>query len=107
MSGYFDRKGQPMTMEEWSRAYSDMEYKRVALTKLPDGKEVSTVWLGLDHSFGGALPLFFETMVFPGDGTGRDLDAARYSSEEEARVGHAAMVERWSHPQPTQPGGDA
>lgn len=52
----------------------------------PFGARVSTVWLGLDHGFGNAKPLIFETMVF--DRHGHDVYQARYSTEEEARIGH-------------------
>jgi len=84
-----------MSMLEWSAKFNDMDYKRVALDELPNGYRVSTVWLGLDHSFGGATPLIFETMVFPADGWG-DEDCARYSTEAEAIDGHAAMVAKWT-----------
>ena len=52
---------------------------------------VSTVWLGLDHSYDGGPPLIFETMVFGG---GLDLEMERYSTEAEALAGHAAMCAR-------------
>lgn len=38
--------------------------RRVAEDKLPNGKWVSSVFLGLDHSFGGSRPVLFETMIF-------------------------------------------
>ncbi len=55
---------------------------------------VSTVWLGLDHRFGGpGSPIIFETMSFskhkpPGH---EDL-TWRYSIEAEARAGHERAV---------------
>ena len=60
-----------------------------------DGKWVSTVWLGLDHGFHGGKPIIFETMVFDKEGTGEDLDQDRYTTEQQAREGHAAMVKKW------------
>lgn len=54
-----------------------------------DGVKVSTVFLGLDHSFGEGPPLLFETMVFGGS---HDQDMDRYSTIEEAKAGHVAMV---------------
>jgi hypothetical protein len=97
-SVYYDRKGNPITMEEWCEALRggepNADPRRVALDVFPKGR-VSTVWLGLDHSFDNSLlPLIFETMVFPSDGFA-DEDMDRYASEEEARAGHKAMVERW------------
>lgn len=96
-SGYYDRQGHPMTLEEWAQSYKTRgAQKRVAETTLPDGKWVSTVWLGLDHSFGDGPPLIFETMVFESQDHLSDLDCNRYSTEAEALAGHAAMVEKWS-----------
>jgi hypothetical protein len=83
VSTYYDRSGQPMEMMEWVRAFEDIDDRVVDFTLAADGGEVSTVWLGLDHSFGAGPPLIFETMVFGGP-----------STEEEAKAGHAAMVER-------------
>lgn len=58
---------------------------------------MSTVWLGIDHaSFGGCEPLIFETMVFTSEDDFTDIDCMRYSTEEEARAGHLAMVAKWS-----------
>jgi hypothetical protein len=91
----FDRQGQPMELMEWARAMENQEYKRVAETTLPDGKWVSTVWLGLDHNFGGGPPLIFETMVFESPSGDGSLDQDRYSTEAGARAGHEAMVAKW------------
>lgn len=49
---------------------------------------VSTVFLGLDHSFGQGPPLLFETMVFGGE---HDGDMDRYSTWKEAEQGHKMM----------------
>lgn len=73
----------------------DIKYRRVAETTLPDGKWISTVWLGLDHSFDVDRPLIFETMVFPKSGDYGELDMDRYSTEEEAKKGHKKMVAKW------------
>jgi len=59
---------------------------------------VSTVFLGIDHSFGHSEPLWFETMVFRADSSGEmkgreDYEQWRYSTIEEARFGHKAAVE--------------
>ena len=53
---------------------------------------VSTVFLGLDHSFGAhGPPVLWETMVFGGL---LDGEMARYTSKADAQAGHLAMVER-------------
>jgi hypothetical protein len=84
-----------MTLEEWSIRFEDMDYQRIAFTDLPGNRHVSTVWLGLDHSFGERLPLIFESMAFQETGTPvrEELDCKRYSTEAEARTGHEAMVQ--------------
>ena len=61
----------------------------VAQTTLPKGVRVSTVFLGLDHSFGGGKPILFETMIF--GGKYNDYQE-RYSTWEEAEVGHKKAV---------------
>lgn len=87
----------------------DIDYKRVAETTLPDGKWVSTVWIGLDYNlYGMGKPLIFETMVFSGKdvekeflgkkrlGLGEELDVERYSTLKEAEKGHKRMVRKWT-----------
>lgn len=51
-----------------------------------DGVRVSTVFLGLDHSFGAGPPVLWETMIFGGD---HDEYQERYTSYEDAVEGHA------------------
>jgi hypothetical protein len=112
---YFDREGKPMSTYQYMKKPRD--YKRVALTKVGQ-YNISTVWLGLDHSFGHGPPLIFETMIFwelevpeeinldlpsiggmPGfkfhrtQKTGWDDYCDRYHTEAEAIAGHAAAVE--------------
>ena len=58
------------------------------------GGFVSTVWLGLDHSFGDGPPLIYETMVFPPHSYD-DLKCDRYPSRKAATIGHTTAV-RWA-----------
>jgi hypothetical protein len=53
---------------------------------------ISTVFLGLNHSFdaGTNKPLLFETMIFGGE---LDGDMWRYSTWEEAEEGHEKAVQ--------------
>ena len=93
---WYDRQGKPLTcIREIERLLTDISYKRIAETTLPDGKWVSTVWLGLDHGLGIGRPQIFETMVFPVRGSGEDLDCKRYVTEAEALEGHSRMVCKW------------
>jgi hypothetical protein len=61
---------------------------------------VSTVFLGLDHSFGGGPPLLYETMVFGGP---LDGEQERYSTRAEAEAGHATMLARVTEHSPDTP----
>jgi len=91
---YYDKAGQPLELMEWAKLVENTEYKIVCQDTLPNGKWISTVWLGLNHSFGEGLPLIFETMVFPKKGDWSDQDCDRYSTIEEAIAGHEAMVKK-------------
>lgn len=50
---------------------------------------ISTVFIGIDHSFGDGPPLFFETMVFGGP---HDQYQTRASTWDEAEKQHAEAV---------------
>jgi len=50
---------------------------------------VSTIFLGLDHNFGGGKPILFETMIFGGK---HDQYQERYHTWEEAEKGHKKAV---------------
>jgi hypothetical protein len=53
---------------------------------------VSTVFLGIDHAFGGGVPILFETMVFS-DGTSvEDIGMRRCSTWEGAEKQHREIV---------------
>jgi hypothetical protein len=88
MNDKYDKLGNPIDFMTWAKLREDKSYKRVALDRVGEA-EVSTVWLGLDHNFGGGPPLIFETIVFGGE---RDQDCQLYSTEEQARAGHARIV---------------
>lgn len=71
----------------WARTYEDFSKRRVARTEEGD-TYVSTVFLGLDHSFDyshGHIPILFETMIFGGE---HDLYQERYATWAEAEAGH-------------------
>ena len=97
---YFKRDGTPYTgknaLLDWGRDMGNPVYKIVKQEELPNGKWVSTVWLGLNHSWNDGSPLIFETMVFKSKDDYSDEDMERYSTEAEAIEGHKKMVEKWS-----------
>jgi hypothetical protein len=57
---------------------------------------VSTIFMGINHSFGNRRPQWFETMVFRQMDNkrmlGRLIDQWRYATLEEARAGHKLAV---------------
>ena len=66
-------------------------------TTLKNGVFVSTIFLGLDHSWGGGAPILFETMVFKNksiDAT-YDSDQERYTTYKEAMAGHKRWVQEY------------
>jgi hypothetical protein len=56
-----------------------------------NGSRISTVFLGLDHSFGDGPPMLFETLVFDGP---LDGEMERYETWKQAEIGHRTMVNR-------------
>jgi hypothetical protein len=95
MPHYYDRQGQPLTPGVWAWRFADSSDKRLARTTLPDGRWVSTVWLGFDHPPHEGLPLIFETTVFGSRGHSERVDGSRYSTEAEAIAGHTRLVAKW------------
>ena len=119
---YMGRKGEPLTLAEWAERSENLEYRRVSYDELPEtsvnpASYVSTVWLGIDQSFGliDHPPILFETMRFAieakpmtwpdghvsqyhpalefpdpeGDGT---TERMQYYTEEQAHITHRAIV---------------
>lgn len=76
------------TIEEFSKL--SKEKRRVDWTSI-NGTNISTVFLGLDHSWTDDKILVFETMVFDGD---LDGEMERYSTYEEAKLGHQIIVDK-------------
>lgn len=95
---YYNKEGKKIDLKTWSNHLEDGDYKIIKQETLPNGKWVSTVWLGLDYQFGKGKPLIFETMVFPKypikKGDFLDEDMERYSTLEEALKGHEEMVKK-------------
>lgn len=70
-----------------------IDHRRIDRTTV-NQYDVSTVFLGVDHGFGGGPPLLFETMVFDDTAEERyaDLYCERYSTKAEAQAGHDRVV---------------
>lgn len=74
---------------ECGASFDDGKARTVARDDDISGVCVSTVFMGIDHSFGDGPPLIFETMVFRGP---LDEHQWRYSTWGEAEAGHARVV---------------
>lgn len=72
----------------WGKWMESRDARRVGADTIGDVR-VSTVFLGLDHSFGDGPPLLYETMIFGGE---HDQWQERYSTRDEALAGHLAAV---------------
>ena len=99
-SRYYILKGKkivPVELLVWAKWLEEnRKEKLIKQETLPNGKWVSTVFLGLNHSFSEkGMPLIFETMVFPKKGKWGELDMVRYSTYEGAEEGHKEMVKKW------------
>lgn len=92
-----DESGNPVLEEDllvWAQWIEENQAKTKSIVKQTDISEskVSTVFLGLDHSFGGETgPMIYETRVFGGSLAD---EMERYSTSEEALQGHDKMCER-------------
>jgi hypothetical protein len=84
---YYDRQGRLVSAAQWQARFNDARYKIVARDRV-NGWLVSTVWLGLDYSFGSGPPLIFETMVFSPGNDPEEEYCDRYATEAQARAGH-------------------
>lgn len=79
----------PCDLETWACMFENPANRIVQQTKIGPVL-VSTVFLGLDHSFGAGDPVLFETMVF--DAEAGDNWMCRYCTWEEAVRGHETTV---------------
>lgn len=92
MSEYYILDGRTpvrASLMEWAQ-WTQHHERQVAVDRI-GAVTVSTVFLGLDHSFTGPPPMIFETLVFEGP---LDSEMERYSTMDDAERGHAAMVTR-------------
>ena len=59
--------------------------RKIVKQEYVDDIHVSTVFLGLDHSWTGKIPVLWETMIFGGE---HDNYQERYTSYQDALEGH-------------------
>jgi hypothetical protein len=88
---YYNRRGEQVSTSEaiaLFRGDRHVGWTRLVVDGIP--VTVSTVHMVFDHQWTDGPPLIFETMVF---GIADYAPQWRYSTEEEARLGHQRVVE--------------
>jgi len=78
----------------------DLVSNIIQQTDVSDGLMVSTIFLGMDHCFGGSesTPLLFETMLM--GNTEEEEVCVRYETYVQAVEGHWNMVKRYGGSKP-------
>lgn len=102
MDAFFDRRGHPMSLMDWGKAFSDPQYRLVKTTEV-DGGAVITAWVGLDDD--NDPPLIFGTIVRKPNAENRDVSEycceTLSATESEALRVHERLLERvaqgWQH----------
>src|SRR5262245_16039881 len=81
----------PVDMMTWAQWFARLESRHVADDRIGDIR-ISTVFMGLDHSYyDDDPPLIFETMIFGGE---LDGHMWRYSTWDDAEIGHKMAVKK-------------
>mgnify|MGYP001559166815 CR=1 FL=1 len=87
-------RGDPVAEPElmtWARWYEKAE-RHVACDTIGDAK-ISTVFLGIDHAFGGGGPVLWETMIFSKEPSLDQFQNRCAGSREQAEAMHKEAVE--------------
>lgn len=78
-------------VSKWGEMFEDMNARRVSEDMVGEAR-ISTVFLGIDHSFGRGPPLLFETMIFGGEHDGFQERSSTYGQAEAMHARALAMV---------------
>ena len=87
-TGMVDREHKPISVLLCGSLFENVKYQRLCTTSRGT-KRISTVWLGLDHSFGDVPPEIFESALIIGEDV---TVVSRYCTEIEAVIGHVELV---------------
>jgi len=93
-----NKKGEPEVcnnLMEWAKWFETMYDARIVKKSQVGKREVSTVFLAIDHSFSGddsIPPLLYETMIFPSE---EDVDyyQERCSTREQSLEQHQKAIQ--------------
>ena len=79
-------------VEEWGKWFENISNRCVGYTEITSEVCVSTIFIGMDHRLlGDGPPIVFETLVMGGP---LDGDGQRYSSWDDAEIGHRTYVRK-------------
>lgn len=95
MLEFVDKYGREIDLTTWGKLHSDTSYIMINQTTLFDGKWISTIWIGINHSFVVGKEMFFETIVFENENNLNAIHIERYTTLKEAKTGHKKVVEHW------------
>jgi hypothetical protein len=87
-----DENGEPKICNDvyvWGEWYENVSNRSILFNQVGDVK-VSTVFLGLDHSFGIGDPVLWGSLITGGSYDGHE---ERYRSKKEAITNHDKLVE--------------
>jgi hypothetical protein len=85
------RKPVAVNLLTWGMWMERSRARIVKQTLLPEGVKVSTVFLGINHGYGGQV-LLFETMIFR-NGEKGEAYCDRYETYDQALEGHQHAIE--------------
>ncbi len=76
----------------WAKWFEEHTKERIVKQETIEGLYISTVFLGMNHGFGGKRSLWFETMIFEAEALELDQDMWRCATWAEAEAQHAEAV---------------
>ena len=104
---FWDKDGNVIGVYQWGRYMEDDAYRVLKQDHCHGRYYISTIWLGIDHTYERSLlaPLIFETKVFDKAARGLEAEiiAVHYATVPQAFRGHALQVSRWSYGEPVAP----
>ncbi len=89
-------KAVPTDMAGWMKIFRSPA-RFVAKSEI-NGSTVSTVFLGLDHSFGGGPPMIFETMILSGPHADYQTRCSTWEEAEEMHRVACVLAEKGHEP---------
>ena len=84
-----DNEPKAASTEDYLRWCQEFPTRKIIGKTTINDQNVSTVFLGLDHSYGGGSLVLWETMIFGGE---YDQNQWRHTSQREARESHERIV---------------